>query len=239
MAELAALIITDDSLRAEPVPDLTETLALLRVPGSVLEGPALARFAVALAAAQRRRGGAGTPRARRAAVRGAPRPLAAASSSKRACAEAIDPDGRRCSTAPRAIWHARVARCARRAHKLVARLERLLGDLDPQDRAPDAAVTVRAGRYVIPVRSTARSRVGGIVHDESATRATVFVEPPEVIELGNELRDREADEQREVLRVLRELTDAAASAPRRDRRRPGRCASPSTISAPARAMPWR
>jgi dsDNA-specific endonuclease/ATPase MutS2 len=47
--------------------------------------------------------------------------------------------------------------------------------------------------------------VGGIVHDESATR-DVFVEPPEIIELGNELRAAEA-EQREVLRVLRELTD--------------------------------
>ena len=92
--------------------------------------------------------------------------------------------------------------------KLVARLERLLQGLDPQDRAPDAAVTLRAGRYVIPVRATARGRVGGIVHDESATRATVFVEPPEVIELGNELRSAEAEEHREVLRVLRELTDA-------------------------------
>ncbi|PYO77448.1 MAG: hypothetical protein DMD67_06565 [Gemmatimonadetes bacterium] len=46
------------------------------------------------------------------------------------------------------------------------------------------------------------------MHDESATRSTVFLEPPEVIELGNALRAAEADEQREVLRVLRELTDA-------------------------------
>src|SRR6185436_19836031 len=51
------------------------------------------------------------------------------------------------------------------------------------------------------------SRVGGIVHDESATRSTVFVEPPEVIELGNELRAAESAELREVLRVLRDLTD--------------------------------
>ncbi|MGH7673827.1 MAG: endonuclease MutS2, partial [Gemmatimonadales bacterium] len=87
------------------------------------------------------------------------------------------------------------------------RLEALLAGLDPSERAAEAAVTIREGRYVIPVRTTARARVGGIVHDESATRATVFVEPPEVIELGNELRSREAAEQREVLQVLRELTD--------------------------------
>src|SRR5881296_2522780 len=83
----------------------------------------------------------------------------------------------------------------------------MLAALDPTDRAPDAAVTVREGRYVIPVRSTARARIGGIVHDESATRATVFIEPPEVIELGNALRAAELDEQREVLQVLRDLTE--------------------------------
>ena len=60
---------------------------------------------------------------------------------------------------------------------------------------------------MIPVRSTARARIGGIVHDESATRATVFIEPPEVIELGNALRAAELDEQREVLQVLRDLTE--------------------------------
>src|SRR5207245_9028025 len=91
--------------------------------------------------------------------------------------------------------------------RLIRRLDAILGGLDAGERAPDAAVTLRGGRYVIPIRSTARPRVVGIVHDESATRATVFVEPPEVIELGNELRSREAAEQREVLRVLRALTD--------------------------------
>ena len=206
VAELAALIITDDTLRAEPVPDLTESLALLRVPGSALEGTALGVFAVALAAAQVV--GAALGRLERDAPRSAalrvPLPPRQLETRLR---EAIDPAGDVLDGASRELARARRAVREARA-KLVARLERLLTDLDPQDRAPDAAVTVRAGRYVIPVRSTARSRVGGIVHDASATRATVFVEPPEVIELGNELRDREADEQREVLRVLRELTDA-------------------------------
>src|SRR5205809_70592 len=123
VAELAALLLTDDAIRAEPVPDIDATLELLAVPGGVLEGSALAQ---------------------------------------------------------------------------------LTGD-----RAPDAGVTLRGGRYVIPIKSTARARVGGIVHDESATRATVFVEPAEVIELGNELRAAEAAEQREVLRVLRELSELA------------------------------
>ncbi|MGH7539111.1 MAG: endonuclease MutS2 [Gemmatimonadales bacterium] len=212
VAELAALLLTDDTLRAEPVPDISETLVLLRVPGSVLEGPALAELAVTLAAARVVATALGrlerdAPRTAALRVALPPKPL------ETRLKEALDADGAVLDGASRDL--ARARRAVRETRqKLVARLESLLGALDPTDRAPDAAVTVRGGRYVIPVRSTARSRVGGIVHDESATRATVFVEPPEGIELGNELRAREAEEHREVLRVLRELTDLAR--PHRD-----------------------
>src|SRR2546426_619881 len=120
--------------------------------------------------------------------------------------ESLDAEGAVLDTASRELARARKAVRETR-QRLVAQLEAILGGLDPHERAGDAAVTVRNGRYVIPVRTTSRARVGGIVHDESATRATVFVEPPEVIELGNELRSREAAEQREVLPVLRALTD--------------------------------
>jgi DNA mismatch repair protein MutS2 len=70
----------------------------------------------------------------------------------------------------------------------------------------DASVTVREGRYVIPVRREGRGEVGGIVHDESGTGATLFIEPPVAIEMMNRLRELEAAEAREVLRILRELT---------------------------------
>jgi len=103
---------------------------------------------------------------------------------------------------------ARARRAVREARQhLVQRLESILGALDQAARAPDAAVTLRGGRYVIPVRGTAWARVGGIVHDESATGSTLFVEPPEAIGLGNALREHEAEEQREVLQVLRDLTE--------------------------------
>ncbi len=206
VAELAGLLLTDDSLRAESVPDIGETLSLLRVPGSALEGPALAELGAALIAV--RTVGSILGRLEREAPRTAAlrTPLPPKQLESR-LATAIAPDGTVLDGASRDLARARKAVRDVRT-KLVARLERLLQGLDPQDRAPDAAVTLRAGRYVIPVRATARSRVGGIVHDESATRATVFLEPPEVIELGNELRSAEAEEHREVLRVLRELTDA-------------------------------
>jgi DNA mismatch repair protein MutS2 len=70
----------------------------------------------------------------------------------------------------------------------------------------DATVTVRGGRYVIPVRRDSRHRPDGIVHDESGSAGTLFVEPSAAIELGNALREAEVAEERETLRVLRELT---------------------------------
>ena len=205
VAELAARLLADDAIRAEPVPDIGPALDLLAVPGSALEGPALTEIGRALAAARI----VATELARLAPA--APRTAALRVDPPRReiekrLGESLDSEGEVLDSASRALARARQAVRETR-ERLVKQLEAMLGSLDPAERAPDAAVTVRGGRYVIPVRSTARSRVGGIVHDESATRSTVFVEPPEAIELGNALRAAQSAEQREVLRVLRELTD--------------------------------
>jgi len=207
VAELAALLLTDDAIRAEPVPDIDATLELLAVPGGVLEGSALAQLTVALAAARVVAGDLARlarDAPRTATLRVEPPPKALETRLR----QSLDPEGNVLDGASRDLARARQAvREAR--ERLVRRLAAILGGLDAGDRAPDAGVTLRGGRYVIPIKSTARARVGGIVHDESATRATVFVEPAEVIELGNELRAAEAAEQREVLRVLRELSELA------------------------------
>ena len=205
VAELAGLLLTDEAIKAEPVPDIREVLSLLAVQGSVLEGTALVAVRDALAAAR----AVATelkvlaPRAPRTAVLLVELPPKEIEPRLTA---SVGPEGEVLDGASKSL--ARARRAVREAREqLVKRLEGLLQGLDTQERAPDATVTMRGGRYVIPVKSSARSRVGGIVHDESATRATVFVEPPEVIELGNELRSRQAAEQREVLQVLRDLSD--------------------------------
>ncbi|MES2123430.1 MAG: Smr/MutS family protein, partial [Gemmatimonadota bacterium] len=71
-----------------------------------------------------------------------------------------------------------------------------------------ASVTMRSGRYVIPVRRDARSRPEGIIHDESGSAGTLFIEPSAAIELGNAVRAAVIAEERETLKVLRDLTDA-------------------------------
>jgi len=205
VAELAALLITDESIRAEPVPDIAPSLELLTVEGSALEALAMAELTVALAAmrvvaSELKRLSDRAPRTAHLRVD----PPAKELETK--LVQSISPDGQVLDSASKDLARARQRVREARKH-VMDKLGAILGSLDQTERAPDAAVTVRGGRYVIPIRSTARARVGGIVHDESATRSTVFVEPPESIELGNELRAAESAELREVLRVLRELTD--------------------------------
>lgn len=70
-------------------------------------------------------------------------------------------------------------------------------------------VTVRAGRYVVPVRSEMASQFPGVVHDQSASGATVYIEPMASVEANNKLRALGAAEEREVLRILTELSREA------------------------------
>ena len=78
--------------------------------------------------------------------------------------------------------------------ELIALLERVMSRLEAHQQVADMSVTVRNGRYVIPVRREARGAVGGIVHDASSTGATLFVEPPAAVEAGNRIRELEAEE---------------------------------------------
>ena len=71
----------------------------------------------------------------------------------------------------------------------------------------DAAPTMRDGRLVIPVAPQVKRRISGIVHDESATGKTVFIEPAEVVEANNKVRQLEAEERREVIRILTVFSD--------------------------------
>ena len=90
--------------------------------------------------------------------------------------------------------------------RLRHRLEALLQNADLKAYLTGDYITQRNGRYVIPILATQVGQIAGIVHDRSDTGHTVFIEPQFVVTMGNELRGLASDEEREVQRILRELT---------------------------------
>ena len=90
-------------------------------------------------------------------------------------------------------------------------VDAVLGRL-PDDVVQDRLVTLRGGRFVIPVRENQRHRVKGMVHDQSSSGATLFIEPMVTVELNNKLRQLELAAEREVKRILKALTGQVAEA---------------------------
>lgn len=77
-----------------------------------------------------------------------------------------------------------------------------------RDYLTDAVITQRDGRYCLPVKSEYKSKVPGMVHDASSTGLTLFIEPMAVVSLNNELRELMVEEQREIEKVLRDLSES-------------------------------
>lgn len=96
--------------------------------------------------------------------------------------------------------------------RLMDRLNRILSNTQYASFLQEAYITQRDGRYVIPVKTDARGRVPGLVHDQSASGATSFVEPLAVVDLNNEYRELQMAEQREIDRILLALSGLVADA---------------------------
>ena len=90
--------------------------------------------------------------------------------------------------------------------RLMTRLQRYLTDAATASKLQDSVITQRDGRYVIPLRAEFKGQVKAIVHDQSSTGATLFVEPLAVVELNNALREAVIAERDETRRVLAELS---------------------------------
>ncbi|MGE0440726.1 MAG: endonuclease MutS2 [Gemmatimonadales bacterium] len=205
VAELLVVYQRGESVDVPPVPDLGSALARLRVEGSALSGQEIALFkqtivAARVAASELRRVAEDAPGAAALVV-----PLPERAVDTR-LAESVDDEGAVLDTASPALFRARREIHAAR-ERLVKKLETVLKHLDGQAAPSGAQVTIREGRYVIPVRRDSRSRPEGIVHDESASHGTLFVEPTAAIEFGNALRSAVVAAERELLKVLRELTE--------------------------------
>ncbi|HSF01791.1 MAG TPA: hypothetical protein VLA62_02190, partial [Solirubrobacterales bacterium] len=199
-------LTTEGAPPLDGIPDIRPLLERCRLPGAVLDGPDLAQILRVLDAGPRLaaygRGIAAAAPGVAALLGRIPR-LSDVRDQLRA---AIEDDG---SVTDRAS--ARLGQVRRelrdRRRRLVADLERLL-HAEGERVFADRFVTLRHGRYVLPVRADGRHRVRGIVHDRSQSGQTVFVEPEAAVEPNNDLVQLARDEEQEVARVLAALTDA-------------------------------
>jgi len=97
--------------------------------------------------------------------------------------------------------------------RLRARLDRLVHDPKTAPMLQEPIVTLRDGRYVVPLRAEFKGRIKAVVHDQSASGATLFVEPLSVVDLNNQVRELELAERDEIRRILADLsTEVGAGA---------------------------
>jgi DNA mismatch repair protein MutS2 len=209
VAAVTSLRSDDPPWHPEPVPDLRTALERLAIAGLAWSVPELLAAKQLLRSARRTRE-ALTDDKRSATGRAVLAPfvlrLTSDKAAESALEKAIEDDATVKDGASPAL---RKLRRDLRASEgeLVRLLEKQLARLDEAFRVPDMSITVRNGRYVIPVRREGRGSVGGIVQDSSASGATLFIEPPAAVEFGNRIRELEAEEREEVERIVAELTE--------------------------------
>ncbi|GGE17843.1 endonuclease MutS2 [Marinithermofilum abyssi] len=133
------------------------------------------------------------------------------SSLRKAIISAIDEEGRVMDEASPEL--ARIRRSIMQIQQNVrAALENILRSPHYQKMLQEGIITQRNDRYVLPVKQEYRSAFGGIVHDQSASGQTVFIEPASVVTQNNRLRELEATEAKEVERILAALTEKVREA---------------------------
>ena len=94
--------------------------------------------------------------------------------------------------------------------RLQTKLNRIVTNKANQDKLQEAIITMRHGRYVIPLKAEHKGKIKGIMHDSSASGATIFIEPLETVELNNKWRELQVEEEKEIRRILADLTEEVA-----------------------------
>ena len=94
----------------------------------------------------------------------------------------------------------------RKEAEIKAKLNSYISNSRYDDALQDKVVSMRDGRYVIPVKTNKKSMVGGIIHDKSSSGNTIFVEPAAIVEINNQLKDLELKEEAEIRRILDRLS---------------------------------
>ena len=195
------------SLPVDGLPDIRQTLTRCRAEGSVLDGSEMVQIVPVLDAGPKLRAYGRSVREASAAVTALTEALPRFAELADRLRHALDASGAVTDDASPTLKRLRREIRERRRH-LATELERAFQGNDADRLFADHYVTLRHGRYVVPVRTESRSRVRGIVHDRSQSGQTLFVEPEHVVDANNDLVQATREEEHETARILAELTAA-------------------------------
>lgn len=210
LTEMKRLLEAEDPLPLDQLPDVRTSLHRSSIENFVLSGIELSKIALFLESSRKISGYFSN--------RGEKYPLLAQAVhrvfSDRVLefniSRAIDEDGAVKDGATRELESIRRQIIEKSAY-LQKRLESMLREIAGKDWAQEEIITTREGRMVIPVKSEYKGRVPGFIHSSSASGATVFIEPTETLDLNNDIRTLQFQEQREIEKILRELSGQVAS----------------------------
>ncbi len=119
--------------------------------------------------------------------------------------DCIEDSGEIKDNATRELAHIRKS-INEKSNRLRSRLQKILRKVSEDDMVQEDFVTMREGRYVLPIKAAVKRQLPGIIHGVSQTGSTVFLEPSEIIEMNNELNLLINEEQREIYKILQNLT---------------------------------
>jgi DNA mismatch repair protein MutS2 len=205
ISEMRKLIEWDKTVSLGGIRDVREAASKAKTPGSALDARTLLAVAELASTAGEARSFVREHRDQAGLLWKLASQLEDVGPLEKRIRDAIDEDTNIRDTASPTLKRLRQEK-GRVSARISESLSRILASEGIQSHLRESIVTIRNGRYVIPVRSESKRKIEGIVHDTSQSGATVFIEPMTTVALNNRLRGLELEEKDEILRILRELT---------------------------------
>lgn len=206
VSEMRRLLERGEEPPLNGIYDVREALAISRISGSYLSGENFLHILTTIQSLRQTREFFSSRRDIAPTLRDLTGDIHANRLLERHIQDAIDDSGNVRDNASRELQRLRRDIIDKSA-ALRERLQKILRRVATEDLVVDEYVTLREGRLVLPVKSEFKRRIPGIIHGESQTGGTVFLEPAEIFDLNNEIAELTFAERREVERILRTLTE--------------------------------
>ena len=206
VAEVRQILQLGENVPLDGIYDIREALSFSRVSGSVLSGENFLHILSTIQGARKLREFFAGRRDSSPLMHELTADIHTNRLIERHIADAIDDAGNVRDNASRELFRIR-REIIDRSAALRQRLQKILRQVAEEELVTEEYVTLREGRLVLPVRSEYKRRIPGIIHGESQTGSTVFLEPAEIFDMNNEIAELTFAERREIERILRTLTE--------------------------------